>query len=165
MTEEPTAPRDLHPLLDPTASLPGRHPHQVLLDNIKSKLGELSDLLERVDGRYGAEDLVYRFWHHSFKVYMLQDVTEQIANLLGSLVPDGSPLHPWFLEIVGSGTGIRFELAHNKKWTQHTRPIVEAFFHARFMLEMAVKYGTELSEAPMMLPSGWAALLELYQIR
>ena len=26
----------------------------------------------------------------------------------------------------------------NENWLHHTRPITEAFFHARFMLEMAV---------------------------
>jgi hypothetical protein len=47
----------------------------------------------------------------------------------------------------------------------HARPIVEAFFHAKFMLTMAVKYGKKLKEAPNMLPSGWAALLYLYKMR
>jgi hypothetical protein len=46
-----------------------------------------------------------------------------------------------------------------------TRPIVEAFFHARFFLEMAVRYGNELDKAPHMLPSGWAALFYLYELR
>lgn len=41
----------------------------------------------------------------------------------------------------------------------------EAFFHARFFLKMAVKYGEELDEAPSTLPSGWAALLYLYNLR
>jgi len=30
---------------------------------------------------------------------------------------------------------------------------------------MAFKYGTELSEAPGLMPSGWAALLSLFNIR
>ena len=55
--------------------------------------------------------------------------------------------------------------AHNKDWTTHTRPFVEAFFHAKFFLEMAVKYGNEMKEAPEMLPSGWAALLYFYNMR
>jgi hypothetical protein len=36
--------------------------------------------------------------------------------------------------------------------------MVEAFFHARFMVEVAVKYGRELNQAPPILPSGWALL-------
>jgi hypothetical protein len=43
-------------------------------------------------------------------------------------------------------------------------PILEAFFHALFMLEMAVRYA-DLGEPPQMLPSGWAALLYLYDLR
>jgi hypothetical protein len=46
-----------------------------------------------------------------------------------------------------------------------TRPIVEAFFHARYFLEMAVRYGKELATAPCLLPSGWASLLYLYGLR
>jgi len=44
-------------------------------------------------------------------------------------------------------------------------PIIEAFQHARYFLDMTVKYGKELDEEPTMLPSGYAALLELYGIR
>jgi hypothetical protein len=53
----------------------------------------------------------------------------------------------------------------NRHWPEATRPIVEAFFHARYFLEMAVRYGRQLSVAPQLLPSGWAALLYLYRLR
>jgi hypothetical protein len=43
--------------------------------------------------------------------------------------------------------------------------MLEAFWHARFFVEMAVKYGRELEEPPSTLPSGWAALLYLYDLR
>ncbi len=33
------------------------------------------------------------------------------------------------------------------------------------ILEMAVKYGRKLEKAPELLPSGWAALLCLYNLR
>jgi len=46
-----------------------------------------------------------------------------------------------------------------------TRPILEAFFHARDFLEMAVRYGRRLDAPPRVLPSGWAALLELHGLR
>jgi hypothetical protein len=54
---------------------------------------------------------------------------------------------------------------HNQKWAMITRPIVEAFLHSKYFIEMAVKYGKELEEAPQCMPSGWAALTELYKIR
>ena len=53
--------------------------------------------------------------------------------------------------------GIEHE--HNEKWTHHTRPFVEAFFHAKYFLEMVIKYGKEIEEPPEILPSGWAAVL------
>ena len=46
-----------------------------------------------------------------------------------------------------------------------TRPILEAFFHARYFLEMVCKYGRKLKAPPQVLPSGWAAVLYLYQLR
>ena len=36
---------------------------------------------------------------------------------------------------------------------RHTRPILEAFAHARFMVEMAVHYA-DLPEPPQPMPSG-----------
>ena len=42
---------------------------------------------------------------------------------------------------------------------------LEAFFHANYFLDMAIKYGEELDEPPSPLPSGWAAVLYLYNIR
>lgn len=55
-----------------------------------------------------------------------------------------------------------FATSDNDRWTLGTRPIVEAFFHARFFLEMAVRYAM-LEAPPRPLPSGYAALLYLYQ--
>jgi hypothetical protein len=65
---------------------------------------------------------------------------------------------------VEAGTGHQFDTSCNDDWPRHTRTILEAFFHARFMLEMAVRYA-DLEEPPQMLPSGWAALLYLYELR
>ena len=74
-------------------------------------------------------------------------------------------LNPWFLAIVKEGTGKNFKISDNDHWQKVTRPILEAFFHARYFLEMAVKYGAELSEPPSPFPSGWAGLLYLYNLR
>jgi hypothetical protein len=53
--------------------------------------------------------------------------------------------------------GKEFTTADNHRWTVVTRPIVEAFFHARFFLKMAVRYAA--LDTPRPLPSGYAALL------
>jgi hypothetical protein len=145
---------------------------QVLLDNIKSRLPELEKLLENVSG-HTYEDRIYRFYHQSFKVYWLQETTEEIVKILRELTPHKKGdkeyyrLDPYFTRIIDEGTcrNKDFHPNHNAIFDTVTRPFIEAFFHAKYFLEMAVKYGKELETAPNMLPSGWAALLELYLIR
>ena len=140
--------------------------NDALLANIKAQLPELANLLTEITSHWSYEDPVYRFYYQSFKVYDLQERTRRIVELLESLAPEGAVLSSMFREIVDAGAGgKKFEMDHNQEWTRHTRPFVEAFFHARFFLEMAVKYGKELDAAPTTLPSGWAALLCLYGMR
>lgn len=52
-----------------------------------------------------------------------------------------------------------------ENWTAATRPMLEAFFHARYFLEMVCKYGETLKSAPGLLPRGWASVLYLYNLR
>lgn len=135
-----------------------------LLRNIKQHLPKLEKLLAQVEDHWGIEDGMYRFYHQSFKVYSLQQATEEICKALQELLPD-HPMNPWFSEIVVQGTGHEFEMSHNQDWLRHTRPIVEALFHAHYFLKMAIKYGKELDSAPNCLPSGWAAVLYLFGLR
>lgn len=137
-----------------------------LLANIKNKLPELNGLLKEINSHWGYEDPIYRFYYQSFKVYRIQEETKRIVEALKSIAPEGLNFCDEFQEIISLGaSGKRFRLSHNENWTRHTRVFLEAFFHAKFFLEMAVKYGEELEEAPDILPSGWAALLCLYNIR
>jgi hypothetical protein len=132
-----------------------------LLTNIKANLAPLEKQLEETGYH---EDLVYRFYHQSFKVYRIQSLTDQIAAKLQSLAPH-LPLNTWFDEIIREGTGKEFDPGDNANWTAVTRPMLEAFFHARYFLEMVCKFGRELEEPPQILPSGWAAVLYLYNLR
>ena len=137
-----------------------------LLNNIKAKLPVLESLLQETNSHWSYEDPVYRFYYQSFKVYYLQKTTGKIVEVLRSLGPAGRTLCEEFEEIIETGAGgKKFEPEHNESWTQHTRPFLEAFFHAKFFLEMVVKYGRELAEPPQLLPSGWAAVLCLYGLR
>mgnify|MGYP001580252700 CR=1 FL=1 len=133
-----------------------------LLRNIQKNLPRLEQLSD--ESSRLSEDLVYRFYHQSFKAYHLQSITEEIAVMLEELSP-GIKLNSWFLQIVKEGTGKQFATADNFRWLEATRPILEAFFHARYFLEMAVRYGKSLKSPPDMMPSGWAALLYLYNLR
>jgi len=136
---------------------------RLVLANLKVARTELQALLTECNSHWGFEDPVYRFYHHSFKVFALQATTMRIVELLQSLAP-GRPLDPWFVQITSEGTGKTFSVDQNAAWPRHTRPIVEAFFHARYFLEMASRYG-ELDGPPNPMPSGWAALLCLYGLR
>lgn len=146
------------------AQLAVQQTHQALLDAIKSRLPQLEELLRVMGHAY--EDRLYRFYYQSFKVYYLQQATAYAAGMFHEIgLAAGRRPNPWFEEIVAGGTGREFELSHNDDWLRHTRPVVEAFLHAKYFVEMMVKYGRELDVAPCALPSGWAALLTLYELR
>ena len=140
-----------------------RPAEEAFLRNLRSRQSALTALLEGCSGHWGFEDPIYRFYHQSFKVYALQDQTKRIVRLLEELAPD-RPLNAWFRQIVEEGTGKAFGPNDHADWVRITRPILEAFFHARFFLEVAVRYST-LPEIPPTLPSGYAALLCLYDLR
>lgn len=136
-----------------------------LIAAISAELPTLESLLEKWSSdQKGYEDRIYRFYHQSFKVFALQRTTVEIVARLQALAPE-RPLNEWFLEIVHAGTGKEFTTSDNANWLAVTRPIVEAFFHARYFLEMVCKYGKELDSPPEVLPSGWAAVLCLYDLR
>lgn len=147
------------------AAGPGKRDAEVrLLRNLREKKAELRAQLKASSDHWGYEDPVYRFYHQSFKVYWLQERTRSLTGLLLEIAPDDQPLDPWFLEIVRAGTDRTFTPEDNARWAEATRPIVEAFFHARYFVEMAVRY-SRLKVPPQILPSGYAALLCLYGLR
>ena len=157
----PEPPQDLSHVFEQGES-PSPRDHE-LLANLRRVLPELRELVHDLDE--SEEDGIYRFWHHSWKVYALQDDTERIVALLDQARPEGTQLHPWFRTIVSQGTGRRWERSHNPRWLKETRPIVEAWWHAAYFARMALRYAEELEYAPRWMPSGWAALLELYGVR
>lgn len=142
----------------------GRKEANELFANLKRNLPKLERLLTEVNDMWGVEDCVYRFYHHSFKLIPYQQMTRTVVRQLKALLP-GRPLNPMFCEIIAAGTRVRFEDTTDANWLADTRPIVDAFLHARFFLEMAVKYGRELEFPPTSLPSGWALILYLYDLR
>ena len=135
-----------------------------LLAAIKEALPGLEKIWEHSNSPWGYEDPVYRFYHQSMKVYFAQGQIAEIVKALQGLAPH-LPLNPWFTQIVDEGTAETFTQEVNDRWLEATRPILEAFFHARYFLEMVCRYGRELEEPPESLPSGWAAVLYLYGLR
>ncbi len=109
--------------------------NEELLSNIKSRLPELKKLLEEISGHWQMEDHIYRFYHQSFKVYYIQELTMKIVETLKSLAPkEVTEFNEMFEQIFKEGTDKEFKSSHNEDWLKHTRPMVEAFCHARYFL-------------------------------
>ena len=140
-----------------------------LLQNIKAHLAELEALLEKTNGHWGMEDKIYRFYHQSLKVFGIQDYTDKLVKALQDLHPAPERgFHEMFARILAEGTGKEFSMSDNDHWVESTRSLLEAFFHARYFLEMVIKYGNEFKDhdaPPNLLPSGWASVLYLYRMR
>jgi hypothetical protein len=138
----------------------------VLLSNIQSNLLELKEMYAKYSEHWNYEDMIYRFYHQSYKVYYVQGMTKAIVSKLKELAPEGVVFNNFFEEILKEGAADKkFDMKHNEKWLEHTRPMIEAFMHARFFLQMAIQYGETLEKTPECLPSGWAALLYFYNLR
>jgi hypothetical protein len=139
-----------------------RHESQDLLKRIKAALPQLEALYEDLDHQY--EDRFYRYYHGSFKLYALQAATLKVVAALEALCP-GRPLNEAFRRIVSEGTGLSRLEGSGGGGSSKERHILEAFFHARSFLEMTIRYGKRLDVAPSWLPSGWASVLYLFNLR
>lgn len=141
---------------------------QELFSAIGRELPQLEKLLIRVSGDSCYTDGIYRFYHQSWKIRYLQDTIEEIVRKLGALLPQRK-MNEWFLMIIGEGLSKDFGplvIDHaNKKWFSYSRPVVEAFLHAKYFLEMVVCSGKTLKYPPNALPSQWASVLYLYNLR
>src|SRR5215510_2279567 len=135
-----------------------------LLEAIKASLPDLERLASPFAVDY--EDGIYRLYHHSFKVYQVQNLTNRAVDIFKRIArATGNELCEWFQLIVATGTEQEWDETHNRDWLTHTRPIVEAFLHAKYFLDMMIKYAHELDSPPKIMPFGWAAILELYNQR
>jgi len=138
--------------------------HTELLQNIKNKFQDLAKLHMKITDHFNEEYYMYRYYHHSFKAYYIQDSTKEIYDILASLAPEGCSINKMAKEIVEKGINKSFKMDHNKNWNKHLLPMIQAFYHMKFFLEMTIKY-SNLEDAPEVLPMGWAALLHFYNIR
>jgi hypothetical protein len=53
----------------------------------------------------------------------------------------------------------------NVDWLKHTHPILEAFWHTKYFVRMMIKCATSLETVESPVPSGWAAVLCLFELR
>jgi hypothetical protein len=141
-----------------------------IITQIQEHSKEISEIKEVILNRkIGIENMVYRFYHSSFKVYDVQLVTERIVKLFCDIGKcQLHDLNPFYIEIVSEGIRKKFDSSHNIRWTHETRPLLEAFFHSYYLLEMMAKHGSEMDpkkEPTASLKEGWASVLYLYKIR
>lgn len=158
--------------VNPEPAAPDRNAAaSALLESIRRRLPEIDELLATLVSM--EEDSVYRYYHQSFKVYRLQTAIEQAQALFEGLAPEGIQLNGRFTSICraalqqkSSFDRAKFDWERmNRQWHAETLPILQAFWHCMYFLRQLARYGRELDEPPQLLPSGWAALLYLYEIR
>ena len=136
----------------------------LLLQRIKRRRKRLETLLAEADGPHGIEDGFYRFYHESSKVGHLSGLTELIVRELRALLPQRE-LNPWFVKIVTSGAAGVTTPVEGDAWAEQMRPVLEAFFHAHQFLRLACVCGRKIRRPPTVMPSGWGAVLYLYELR
>ncbi len=135
-----------------------------LLANIKKNKTEIEKLCDVF--RQLEEDYVYRFYHQSFKIFGATAQIKQAKELFEWLAPDSFPLNEWFCSIADTVIGKEFDLAKtNQIWLKERRPILEAFWHSKYFLKQMLIAADELETSPQILPSGWAAVFYLYNLR
>ena len=95
-----------------------------LLENLRAEKQSLEKLYVSCNDHWGFEDPIYRFYHQSFKVFLLQESTKRIVSALRSLLPE-QPINEWFEKIVNDGLGRTFTDQTNENWLAEVRPVDE----------------------------------------
>lgn len=129
---------------------------RVLIKNLKKRRRKLIKLLESINSHWEIEDVVYRLYHSSYKTIWAWDVTQKVMKELEGLYRYGyRNRNSVIKEIMEEGLDKK---ADPRRW-------IEAMLHARYLLEMAIKYSKEVKKPLQCLPSGYAAILYLYGLR
>ena len=130
---------------------------------IKARLPELEELAS--DLEKAEEDGIYRFYHGSNKVFFLQDPVEAAFTLIKEIGGEDDPPNFEYARIVEAGTAHQFSETTNENWEAETKPVLEAFWHTKYFINMMVKYAKELETVEMMVQPGMAAVLYLFKLR
>jgi hypothetical protein len=130
---------------------------------IKARLPELMEIAATLEE--DEEDGVYRLYHGSYKVFNLQDPVCAAFKLIKEIGGEADPPHFEYARIVEAGTKHQFSATTNENWEGETKPILEAFWHTKYFVNMMVKYGKKLETVEMALQPGMAAVLYLFELR
>lgn len=157
---------------------PEEHHHSQLLRALKERLPQLKELKESCEG-HRAVDNFYRYYHQSFKAYRIQDITLDIVKVFHEIrdavdyepkmwesLPHTHTRLNWrFHALVENGTEIHFDLEHNQNWHKWVGPQFEAYFHAKMFLDLMIQCAERMESCCASLPSDWAAVLYLFNMR
>lgn len=136
---------------------------------IFQKMKECKDEIIKLhkDNEIIYEDRVYRFYHASFKVFWLQNQIEDILKLLKKLNPHRPyQFDEWFLKIIKEAQDQgSFKINYNEDFSAHARPVLEAYLHCKYFLDMLRECIKIKQEPKSCITSGWASILELYNLR
>ena len=134
-----------------------------LFFSIKSRLTEL-EVLAR-DLEEAEEDGVYRFYHGSNKVFFLQSPVKAAFSLIKEIGGEDDPPNFEYARIVEAGTAHQFSETTNGNWEAGITPILDAFWHTKYFINMMVKYANELEAVESPLQPGMATVLYLFELR
>jgi hypothetical protein len=130
---------------------------------IKARLQELEDVAATLEE--AEEDGVYRLYHGSYKVFNLQDPVETAFELIKEIGGESDPPYFEYVQIVEAGTTNKFSATTNENWEAETKPILEAFWHTKYFINMMVKYAEDFEKVEMPTRPGMAEVLYLFELR
>ena len=140
-----------------------------ILPELEALLNELNPQDDRLLRTWGSEDNLYKFWQRSPNVDRMRDDLRKIVAALLALHrgrhEDGGIFDPLFSSMLSDALVNEKFTPNSDAWLRWSRSVAEAYMHAMFFLQVAVKYGHALDAVPATLPSGWGALLCLYGLR
>jgi hypothetical protein len=137
---------------------------EALLANIKTQRAEIETLL--TDYKREEPDLIYRFYHQSYKFFIMTDLVQRAVDLFKRLAPEPTELNEWYGSMATEAVNKKFDWEKtNSIWLAETLPVLQGYWHSKYFLEQMRVAADELDAAPEILPSGWAAVLYLYNLR
>ena len=96
---------------------------------------------------------------------LFQDPVEAAFQLIKEIGGESDPPNFEYARIVEAGTKHQFSVTTNENWEAETRPILEAFWHTKYFINMMVKYAKEFEKVEMPMQPGMAAVLYLFELR
>ena len=137
---------------------------EVLLRNIKANLPPVEALADRFNK--DETELLYRFYHWSFKCFRRQQDIREALALFATLAPENRGLNGWYRSIVDEALGREFDnRTTNDNWVAEVLPVITGWQHTRVFLNALARSGAELESPGQVLPDFWALTLYLYDCR